>query len=129
MKASLCYCSNIRELFKAIGFPHHPQDWRLFIDSSTRSLKAVLFHNGNQHPSIPVAYSVHLKEDCGNIHFLLQKINYGGYKWDICGDFKMLGFLLGLQGGYTSIPASFVFGIAEPLTSIISKTYGLKGDS
>jgi hypothetical protein len=100
MEESLCYCSEISGLFKAIGFSHDPQDRRLFIDSSTRSLKAVLLHNGNQHPSIPVAYSVHLKEDYGNIK-LLQKINDGGCQWDICGDFKMLGFLLGLQGGYT----------------------------
>jgi hypothetical protein len=83
----------------------------------------------NHHPSIPVAYSVHLKEDCGNIKLLLQKINYGGYERDICGHFKMLGFLLALQGGYTSIPATFVFGIAEPLTSTRSKKYGLRGDS
>ena len=31
--------------------------WRLFIDSSKRSLKAVLLYIGNQKPSIPIAHS------------------------------------------------------------------------
>lgn len=97
----LCYCFKINELFEAIGVPHIAEDWRLFIDSSTRSLKAVLLHNGNMYPSIPVGYSTHLKEDYENVRFLLEKINYTSYKWDICGDFKMLGFILGLQGGFT----------------------------
>ena len=56
------------------------------------------------HPSIPVGHSVHLKEDYQNIKIFLEKIKYGDYMWDVCGDFKMLGFLLGLQGGYTKYP-------------------------
>jgi hypothetical protein len=28
-----------------------------------------------------------------------------------------------------SVPASFVFGVAEPLTSTTTKKYGLKGES
>jgi hypothetical protein len=98
---SLCYCTDVYGLFDEIGIKHDPTEWRLFIDSSTRSLKAVLLHNGNQLPSIPVAHSAHLKEDYTNVKLLLQRINYNNYKWDVCGDFKMLGFLLGLQGGYT----------------------------
>jgi len=73
----------------------------------------VLLHNGNQHPSIPVGHSVHLKEDYENVKTLLQKIKYDDYKWDVCGDFKMLGFLLGLQGGCTSTLVSCVCGTAE----------------
>ena len=37
-------------------------EWRLFIDSSKRSLKCVLLHNGNQYGSIPIGRSVTLKE-------------------------------------------------------------------
>ena len=73
--------------------------WRLFIDSSTRSLKAVLLHNGNKYPSIPLAYSIQMKEDNENVKQLLLKINYTEFNWMVSGDFKMLG--LGLQGGYT----------------------------
>ena len=62
VEESLCYCSNINGLFSAIGFQYEPKEWRLFMDSSKSILKAVLLHNGNQYPSIPVPYSVHLKE-------------------------------------------------------------------
>ena len=38
---------------------------------------------------------------------LLSKINYAEFKWYVCGDFKMLGFWLGLQGGYTKYSCFF----------------------
>ena len=98
---SLCFCRDVDGIFAEIGFLHEPRAWRLFIDSSIRSLKGVLLHNGNQYPSIPVAHSTHLKEDYDNVKFLLEKINYNKYQWDVCGDLKMIGFLLGLQGGFT----------------------------
>jgi len=41
---------------------HAPEQYRLFIDSYKVLLKAPLVHNGNKHPSIPLAYAVHLKE-------------------------------------------------------------------
>jgi hypothetical protein len=97
---SLCFCNNVNELFQAIGIVHIPSQWCLFIDSSSKSLKAVLLHNGNELPSIPVAHSVHLKEKYENVKLLLHKINYDQYQWDVCGDFKMLG----LQGGHTKHP-------------------------
>ena len=42
-----------------------------------------------------------MKEDYENVKQLHIKINYAEFKWYVCGDFKMLGFLLGLQSGYT----------------------------
>lgn len=101
MDENLCFCNDVNGLFEHIKIPHEPDQWRLFIDSSSRSLKAVLLHNGNKFPSIPVAHSAQLKETYENIKLLLEKLKYECYKWDVCGDFKMLGFLLGLQGGYT----------------------------
>ena len=98
---SLYFCRDVDGIFAEIGFLHEPRAWRLFIDSSIGSLKGVLLHNGNQYPSIPVAHSTHLKEDYDNVKFLLEKINYNKYQWDVCGDLKMIGFLLGLQGGFT----------------------------
>ena len=55
---SLCYCTNTRGLFQEIGVAYSASNWRLFIDSSKRSLKVVLLHNGNVYPSIPMAHSV-----------------------------------------------------------------------
>ena len=100
----LCYCNNVRALFAEIGISCNPQEWRLFIDSSNKSLKAVLLHNGNQLPSIPVAHSVHLKEEYQNVKTLLTVLRYEEYEWEVIGDFKMVSFLMGLQGGYTKFP-------------------------
>ena len=58
----LGYCNDIPELFESIDINYDPDDWRLFIDSSKESIKAVLLHNGNILPSVPVAYSTTLKE-------------------------------------------------------------------
>ena len=43
----LCYCKDVEGFFSAFGIDHDPIQWRLFIDSSTTSLKAVLLYNGN----------------------------------------------------------------------------------
>ena len=60
---SLCYCSDIFGAFNEIGIDYNPTDWRLFIDSSVKSLNVVLLHNGNEFLSIPVGHSVHMKEE------------------------------------------------------------------
>ena len=78
-----CYCHSITGLFEAIGIPCNPSDWRLFIDSSSRSLKAVLLHNTNQWPSIPLAHSVHMKETYENVKILLSALKYTQYNWEI----------------------------------------------
>jgi hypothetical protein len=48
----------------------------LFIDSSKVSLKAVLLHNGNKYPSVPLAHAVNMKESYENVKLLLEKIHY-----------------------------------------------------
>jgi hypothetical protein len=74
---------------------------RLFTDSSKRSLKAVLLNNSNNTASLPVGYSVHLKETYENFQLLLTKLKYRDHEWMICGDLKVLCRLLGQQAGYT----------------------------
>jgi len=56
------YCKHIDGLMDAMHMRHSPQQWRLFIDASKTSLKAVLLHNGNKLPSIPVAHAPSTKE-------------------------------------------------------------------
>ncbi|XP_076043843.1 uncharacterized protein LOC143026937 [Oratosquilla oratoria] len=97
----LCFSNNIDELFRCLCQQHVPSEWRLFIDSSKRSLKAVLLHNGNKKPSIPVGHSVHMKECYENMHVLLNAIKYTNYRWKICGDLKVIGMLMGMQSGFT----------------------------
>jgi hypothetical protein len=96
----LVYCTDIDKVMAALRQDHKTDEWRLFVDSSKHSLKAVL-HNGNKHPSIPIAYAVHMKETYKNMKNLLDKINYNKHCWNICGDLKTLAVLLGMQLGYT----------------------------
>ncbi len=72
-------------------------EWRLFIDSSSKSLKAVVLHSGTKYPSLPLAHSEHLKEIYSSVKLLLETLNYK-YGWKVIGDFKMVAFLMGLQG-------------------------------
>ena len=55
-----------------LGCEHNSVHWRLFIDSSKTSLKAVLLHNGNIKPSIPVGYSIVRKETYDTMKILLN---------------------------------------------------------
>ena len=59
----LYFCKNIDGLMMDLAYEDKcDDDWRLFIDLSKTSLKAVLLLNGNTHSFIPVAHSVQLKK-------------------------------------------------------------------
>jgi hypothetical protein len=88
MESGLVACTDIDGLTQTLN--HSFLDWRLFIDSSKLSLKAVLIHNGNTLPSIPVGHSV----SCKNMKILMEAINYDKFKWQICGDIKVIALLL-----------------------------------
>ena len=76
-------------LFEAIVITCNPSEWRLFIGSSSRSLKAVLLHNENNYPSLLMAHSVHLKEDYTSVKMLVSALKYDDYGWEVIGDLKM----------------------------------------
>lgn len=104
------FCSDVPGLLKAMGVQKYdPNEWRLFIDSSKRSLKCVLMHNGNKLGSIPIAHSSTVKEEYATVASVMDKIKYNEHKWLICVDLKMVNFLLGQQGGYTKYPCFFLF--------------------
>ena len=99
------FCNNIQDLLSAMGLPkYNPDEWRLFIDSSKRSLKCVLLHNGGKFACVPIGHSVILKEHYTSVKMVLQKLCYDEHKWIICVDLKMVNFLLGQQSGYTKYP-------------------------
>ncbi|GBO03258.1 hypothetical protein AVEN_24563-1 [Araneus ventricosus] len=83
---------------------YDPSEWCLFIDSSEKSLKAVLLQNGNSFASLPSGHMVHLEENNDDLSMILEKINYQERRWMVCGDFEMLTMLLGQQAGYTTYP-------------------------
>jgi len=75
--------ANTELKLRKIKVNHNPLEWQLLIDSSNLSLKAVLLHNGNSLPSIPVGHSVHNKESYENMKILIEAINYDKFKWQI----------------------------------------------
>ena len=75
-----------------------------FIESSRRSLKAVLLCNGNKCSSILIGNSLQIKETHCNIDQLLAYLNCYDHGWLICGDLKVVGLFHGLQCGYTKYP-------------------------
>jgi len=61
-------------LFKALNMSHCSDEWRLFIESSKVSLKAVCLHSGYVLPSIPVAHAFGTKESDASTKQLLQYV-------------------------------------------------------
>ena len=59
-----------------------------------------------------------MKETHNTMNHLLSAVNYQEHKWLICGDLKVFGLVLGLQGGYTKYPFC-VFGTARLMTNIM----------
>lgn len=100
-KDNICYCHDINGLMLEFGDDYDAKDWRLFIDSNTSSLKAVLLHNGNKKPSIPLAHAVNIKESYESMEKVLDVIQYDKQKWKICADLKVVALVTGLQPGFT----------------------------
>ena len=101
MERGLVACTDIDGLMQTLDINHIPLDWRLSIDSSKLSLKAVLLHNGNNLPSILVGHSVHNKDSYENMKILMEVIKHDKFKWQSCCDLKVIALLLGLQQGFT----------------------------
>ena len=94
IERDLVACTDVDGLMQTLNINHNPLNWLLFIDSSQSSLKAVLLHNGNTLPPIPVGHSVHNKESYENMKTLKEAINYDKFKWKICGNLKVIALLL-----------------------------------
>ena len=99
MSDNISYCKDVDGLMLHLGHEHRAEEWRLFIDASKTSLKAVLLHNGNRFASVPVSYSAHMKETYDNMVLLLEKVRYSHHSWQICGDLKVIAILMGMQTG------------------------------
>ena len=94
MEDEFVYCNNILGLPKEIGLSYYNSDeWRLFIDSSKRSLKRVLLHKGNKFACVSIGHSVVVKEHYLNVKMALNKLSCNEHNWAICVDFKMVNFL------------------------------------
>ena len=63
-----------------MGLEYDAMEWRLFIDSYSRSLKAVLLYNQNNFSSILIEHSVQMKETHNSVDHLLSAIYYQEHK-------------------------------------------------
>ena len=103
VKDDLCFCNEIAKLFEQLEIPYDNTNWRLFLDASKESIKAILLHNGNTLSSVPIAYRATTKESYKNLKTILTSVQYNDHKWHICADFKVVAMLTGLQSGYTKL--------------------------
>ena len=78
MDGLLRSCTDINGLMCDMGVNYYVDDWRLFIDSSKTSMKAVLLHNLNYLPSVPVARIVGMKEtyETMSLKTIIKAIKY-----------------------------------------------------
>lgn len=104
MEGNLTYCNDIRGLMNELHIAYHSDDWRLFIDSNSKSLKSALLHNDNAFMPIPIAYSTQLKENYDSMEIILNRVNYNEYQWDVIGDLKVTALIMGLQLGNVKNP-------------------------
>lgn len=102
-KNEVCFCHDILGTFKELQYSVNDMagNWRLFVDSGKRSLKAMLLNNGNNLVSIPIAFAYNLKESFESIAHIFNLIQYDNFKWKVVGDLKVISMISGLQGGYT----------------------------
>jgi len=70
------YCKDTDGLMDAMHMRHNPEQWQLFTDASKTSLKAVLLHNRNKLPSIPVAFAPTTKETYTTMNDILVEVTY-----------------------------------------------------
>lgn len=72
----LIFFTDIDGLLTALACEHDLLEQRLFFDLSVLSLRAVLIHNGNMHPLIPIDSPGHMKETYLAIEHFLRHIPY-----------------------------------------------------
>ena len=74
---AVLFCHDIPGLLKELGLStYNPNEWQMFIDSSKRSLKCVLLHNGNLFGAIPIGHSVFLREEHGDVKRVIELMQY-----------------------------------------------------
>jgi len=95
----LCFCNDISGLLRHLNQSTRSEDWFLFMDSSSKSFKAVLINKKSLYV-VPVAYTTATKETRELIETVLESISYNDFLWEVCCDFKMISILVGLQAGY-----------------------------
>jgi hypothetical protein len=98
LEDGVLFCNDVYSIIKVLGHEYNPEWWRLFTGLSKVSLKVILLHNGNRFHSIPLAQAGNMKETYESMKLLLGKIKYDQFKWNLCGDLKIVALLECISG-------------------------------
>lgn len=102
------YCNNIGGLLIEMGVENYDADkWRIFIDSSKSSLKAVLLYEDSSIKPLPILYALKRQETYDTMKWVLDTVDYDLHKWRASCDLKVVTLLCGLQTGYTKYCCAF----------------------
>lgn len=97
---TIAYCNNVPGIMATMNIDYNPDLWRLFIDASKTTLKAVLLYVDNTKNPVPIAMSTNTKETYASLKSILDLVRYNDHQWRICTDLKVTALLAGLQMGY-----------------------------
>lgn len=93
----LIYCTNVYKLINTLKVNiYQSNEWRFFFDSDTRCQKEVLLHNTNKLVAIPIAHSKNMPENYDSLKLVLKKIKYSEHNCRICGDLKIISYVVGI---------------------------------
>ena len=79
VKDDLCFCNDIAKLFEQLEIPYDITNSQIFGDASKKSIKAVLLHNDNMLPSVPITYSATMKQSYENLKTMLTSVQHGSH--------------------------------------------------
>lgn len=99
---TIAHCNNIHGLMEAMKIEYNPEHWRLFLDASRTTLKAVLLYIDNSKNPVPIAMSTVTKETYESLRIILNLVHYDDHKWRICTDLKVTAILSGIRLGSVS---------------------------
>lgn len=71
---NLYFCNDLNEIMSQRGDDHPAIKWRIFTDTSKKSLNAALLHVGHNLPYLLLAFSAHSKETLDVRKLVLEEI-------------------------------------------------------
>ena len=72
LEDGVMFWNDVYSVVEVLGHEYNPDQWRLFIDLSKKSLKVILLHNGNRFP--PFFWL--MQESYEGMKLLLGKVKY-----------------------------------------------------
>ena len=107
------FCNDVCSVMVVLGHEYDPDQWHLFIDSSQVIFKVVLLHNGSRFSAVRLTHAANMKKSYESMKLLLGKIKYDEFKWNLCGDLKVVELLSECKSGTQNSTLSCGSGTAR----------------